>query len=71
MAAEKIAYLVEQVPNRPGVGRVRLVDRGERGSARAGWIREHLCTACWKPIGDEPFVELDGRPKHASHVTGA
>ena len=62
-------WIVEQLT--PGVGQVRAIDPGrEDGTRKAEQIHDTICTACFQMIGTEPFIEVNGAPKHARHMRG-
>jgi hypothetical protein len=53
-----------------GIGQVRAIEHRELGTRKAEAIHDALCTACYTPIGTEPFVEVNGEPKHERHLRG-
>ena len=49
---------------------MREIDHREIGTRKAEAIHDAICTACFKPIGTELFVEVNGEPKHEKHLRG-
>ena len=57
-------------PVRPGVFQVRKRETWEAGTVKAGRTHDTTCTVCLRHIGEEPFVEVEGVPKHEKHLRG-
>ncbi len=63
-------WVEEEIDGRPGVLRIRATVGDESGTVEAERTRDKLCTVCLQRIGADPFIRIEGIPKHYRHVLG-